>query len=130
MGLEIPNKLFNCYLGHGFQHHSNKSLFLSFSSFEQTGFVETLKPQFTPGQVLASPGAGLNTSVLSSLQAQSGGGGGDVGERLSHLQLQQENDSLKAQLRDVTEKLDTLKGLFLPIFFFLFCRNFLFPFFK
>ncbi|XP_034231656.1 dynactin subunit 1 isoform X2 [Thrips palmi] len=79
-------------------------------SADQTGFVETLKPQFTPGLVLASPGAGMNTSVLSSPQVAQGGGGGDVGERLSHLQTQQENDMLKAQVRDLTEKLDTLKA--------------------
>lgn len=85
-------------------------------SFKQTGFVETLKPQFTPGLVLASPGAGMNTSVLSSPQVGhgggGGGGGGDVGERLNHLQMQQENDTLKAQVRDLTEKLDTLKGMY------------------
>lgn len=75
--------------------------------------METLKPQFTPGQVLASPGAGLNTSVFSSPAGPQGGtgGGGDVGERLSQLQLQQENDSLRAQVRDLNEKLETLKGL-------------------
>lgn len=84
----------------------------SSTSPEQTGFVETLKPQFTPGLVLASPGAGLNTSAFSSpAPAQGGGGGGgDVGERLGHLQLQQENDSLKAQVRDLNEKLETLKA--------------------
>lgn len=82
--------------------------------------METLKPQFTPGQVLASPGANLNNSILSPHSAGqfigqagmggSGGGAGDIGERLNHLQLQQEIDSLKAQNRDLTEKLDTLKG--------------------
>ncbi|KAE8745790.1 hypothetical protein FOCC_FOCC007506 [Frankliniella occidentalis] len=84
----------------------------SSTSADQTGFVETLKPQFTPGLVLASPGAGLNSSILSPPSAAQGspGGGGDVGERLSHLQLQQENDSLKAQVRDLTEKLDTIKA--------------------
>lgn len=61
----------------------------------------------------------MNTSVLSSPQVAQSGGGGDVGERLSHLQMQQENDTLKAQVRDLTEKLDTLKGLLL-FFYFLF----------
>ncbi|KOX69877.1 Dynactin subunit 1 [Melipona quadrifasciata] len=46
-----------------------------------TGFVETLKPQFVPGQVMAGSAAAANV----------------VEEKLSHLQLQQENENLKSQ---------------------------------
>lgn len=60
----------------------------------ETGFLETLKPQFTPGQSMASP----------ALTAQH-----SVEEKLSALQLQQENDDLRNQVRDLTEKLDTLR---------------------
>lgn len=63
-------------------------------SFVETGFLETLKPQFTPGQSMASP----------ALTAQH-----SVEEKLSALQLQQENDDLRNQVRDLTEKLETLK---------------------
>lgn len=48
----------------------------------QTGFVETLKPQFVPGQVMAGSAAAANL----------------VEEKLSHLQLVQENDNLKSQV--------------------------------
>ncbi|XP_017892569.1 dynactin subunit 1 isoform X2 [Ceratina calcarata] len=58
-----------------------------------TGFVETLKPQFVPGQVMAGSAAAANV----------------VEEKLSHLQLQQENDNLKSQVRDLTEKVETLR---------------------
>ena len=47
----------------------------------QTGFVETLKPQFVPGQAMGP------STISSSLD-----------EKLSILQLQQENDNLKAQV--------------------------------
>lgn len=49
----------------------------------QTGFVETLKPQFVPGQVMAGSAAAANV----------------VEEKLSHLQLVQENDNLKSQVK-------------------------------
>ncbi|XP_011702864.1 PREDICTED: dynactin subunit 1 isoform X2 [Wasmannia auropunctata] len=58
-----------------------------------TGFVETLKPQFVPGQVMAGSAAAANL----------------VEEKLSHLQLVQENDNLKSQVRDLTEKVETLR---------------------
>ncbi|XP_023289847.1 dynactin subunit 1 isoform X2 [Orussus abietinus] len=58
-----------------------------------TGFVETLKPQFVPGQAIA--GAGVAPSLVE--------------EKLSQLQLAQENENLKAQMRDLNEKLDTLR---------------------
>lgn len=64
-------------------------------SFVETGFLETLKPQFTPGQpIVASTPHGAHHSVE---------------EKLNHLQLQQENDDLRNQVRDLTEKLETLK---------------------
>ncbi|XP_015433169.1 PREDICTED: dynactin subunit 1 isoform X1 [Dufourea novaeangliae] len=58
-----------------------------------TGFVETLKPQFVPGQVMAGSAAAANV----------------IEEKLSHLQLQQENENLKSQTRDLTEKVETLR---------------------
>ena len=63
------------------------------ASFIETGFVETLKPQFVPGQVMAGSAAAANI----------------VEEKLSHLQLQQENENLKSQARDLTEKVETLR---------------------
>ncbi|EDS39730.1 150 kDa dynein-associated polypeptide [Culex quinquefasciatus] len=63
------------------------------ASFVETGFVETLKPQFTPGQSLTSPSP-----------APSG-----TEERIHLLQLQQEIEDLKTQNKDLVEKLETLK---------------------
>lgn len=63
-------------------------------SFVETGFLETLKPQFTPGQPITSP----------ALTAQH-----SVEEKINLLQLQQENDDLRNQIRDLSEKLETLK---------------------
>lgn len=63
-------------------------------SFVETGFSETLKPQFIPGQPIASP----------ALTAQH-----SVEEKINLLQLQQENDDLRNQIRDLSEKLETLK---------------------
>lgn len=57
----------------------------------QTGFVETLKPQFTPGQSATS------TAITS------------VEEKLIHLQYTQELDNRNQQIKDLTEKLETLK---------------------
>lgn len=53
--------------------------------------METLKPNFVPGQVMAG-------SISSTLGASSSGSN-TVEEKLSHLQLVQENDNLKAQVR-------------------------------
>nr|CAD7256636.1 unnamed protein product [Timema shepardi] len=72
---------------------------------DQTGFVETLKPQFTPGQSMISPGA----SGMSSSGAA--GAGYTMEERLTNLQYQTEVDNLQAEIRDLNEKLETLKGL-------------------
>jgi len=72
-------------------------LFFSLSVI-QTGFVETLKPQFVPGQVMAGSAAAANL----------------VEEKLSHLQLVQENDNLKSQVNFVYNNFD--------LFFLLFSR--------
>ncbi|XP_011298057.1 dynactin subunit 1 isoform X2 [Fopius arisanus] len=58
-----------------------------------TGFVETLKPHFVPGQVMAG-----SLSSASNME-----------EKLSHLQLVQENENLKSQVTDLTEKVETLR---------------------
>lgn len=58
----------------------------------ETGFVETLKPQFTPGQSLTSPSPAPSTE-----------------DRIHLLQLQQEIEDLKTQNKDLVEKLETLK---------------------
>lgn len=63
-------------------------------AFIETGFLETLKPKFTPGQPIASP----------ALTAQH-----SVEEKINLLHLQQENDDLRNQVRDLNEKLETLK---------------------
>nr|CAD7194602.1 unnamed protein product [Timema douglasi] len=76
------------------------------ASFIETGFVETLKPQFTPGQSMISPGA----SGMSSSGAA--GAGYTMEERLTNLQYQTEVDNLQAEIRDLNEKLETLKGLY------------------
>ncbi|XP_031349690.1 dynactin subunit 1 isoform X2 [Photinus pyralis] len=62
------------------------------ASFIETGFVETLKPQFTPGQVITS------TAPPSGVE-----------EKLSQLQLQQEVDNRSLQIKDLEEKLETLR---------------------
>ncbi|XP_059611897.1 dynactin subunit 1 isoform X3 [Phlebotomus argentipes] len=62
------------------------------SSFVETGFLETLKPQFTPGQSLTSPSPALTAE-----------------DKLAALQQQQEIDDLKGQVKDLTEKLETLR---------------------
>lgn len=72
-------------------------------SFVETGFLETLKPQFTPGFSLTTPlnataGGSISSAVPFSAE-----------EKLHALQQQQITDDLKAQVRDLTEKLETLK---------------------
>lgn len=62
-------------------------------SFVETGFSETLKPQFTPGQPIISPAIAQHS----------------VEDKINLLQLQQDNDELRNQIRDLNEKLDTLK---------------------
>src|SRR5690349_13525974 len=64
------------------------------ASFIETGFLETLKPQFTPGQSLTSPSPAPSSSTE---------------DKIHMLQTQQENEDLKNQVRDLSEKLETLK---------------------
>lgn len=54
--------------------------------------METLKPQFTPGQSMTT-----NTPIST------------VEEKLHNLQFQQELDNRSQQIRDLSEKLETLK---------------------
>ncbi|KAK0073516.1 hypothetical protein PV325_009596, partial [Microctonus aethiopoides] len=67
------------------------------ASFVETGFVETLKPNFVPGQAMAVS----MSSTVSQMNT--------VDEKLTHLQLLQENENLKAQITDLNEKLETLR---------------------
>ncbi|XP_008207365.1 dynactin subunit 1 isoform X4 [Nasonia vitripennis] len=59
---------------------------------DNTGFVETLKPQFVPGQAM---GPSTQSSTME--------------EKLTHLQLAQENENLKAQIRDLSERIEILR---------------------
>ncbi|XP_065173982.1 dynactin subunit 1 isoform X2 [Atheta coriaria] len=63
------------------------------ASFVETNFVETLKPQFTPGQAITS-----TTTPITSVE-----------DKLSTLQFQQEIENREQQIRDLSEKLETLK---------------------
>lgn len=66
--------------------------------FVQTGFVETLKPQFTPGQVVSPP----NPSSLTPTP------------RISQTpEPNPEIESLKEQLKDLSEKLETMRSKYL-----------------
>lgn len=69
------------------------------ASFIETGFLETLKPQFTPGQSLTSPSPALFM----------GSGVGNDEKFQQMAQLQQENEELKTQVHDLNEKLQTIK---------------------
>ncbi|XP_050359354.1 dynactin subunit 1 isoform X3 [Nymphalis io] len=63
------------------------------ASFVETGFVETLTPQFTPGQSLTSP-----QPVSTAME-----------DKLANIQAQQEIVTLKSEVEDLKEKLETLK---------------------
>lgn len=63
------------------------------ASFVETGFVETLTPQYTPGQSITSP-----QPVPSSVE-----------DKLANLQAQQEITQLKSEVEDLKEKLETVK---------------------
>uniref|UniRef100_A0A0K8TED7 Dynactin subunit 1 n=1 Tax=Lygus hesperus TaxID=30085 RepID=A0A0K8TED7_LYGHE len=65
------------------------------SSFVETGFVETLKPQFTPGQVVSTPTPPHATPTPTRLL-----GSVDPGP---------EFELLKEQLKDYQEKLETMR---------------------
>uniref|UniRef100_A0A182Q6N6 Dynactin subunit 1 n=1 Tax=Anopheles farauti TaxID=69004 RepID=A0A182Q6N6_9DIPT len=68
------------------------------ASFVETGFVETLKPQFTPGQSLISPSPAPTPAPGSTTE-----------DRIHILQLQQELEEVRKQNADLSEKLETLK---------------------
>lgn len=55
--------------------------------------METLKPQFTPGQVITT----TPTPITS------------VDEKINNLQLQTEIENRNQQIRDLNEKIETLK---------------------
>ncbi|XP_066951384.1 dynactin subunit 1 isoform X6 [Macrobrachium rosenbergii] len=59
------------------------------SSFVETGFVETLTPQYTPG---------APSSAMQTLE-----------DRAQLLQNQQEMENMRAEIRDLNEKLETLR---------------------
>lgn len=61
----------------------------------ETGFLENLKPQFTPGQSITSP-------AVSSQQSME--------EKLNLLQLQQENEELRNQVKELNDKLEIQKS--------------------
>ncbi|KAM8707622.1 hypothetical protein ACLKA7_014710 [Drosophila subpalustris] len=65
------------------------------ASFVETGFLEILKPQFTPSQPMRSPSF---TTPPSSTE-----------DKVALLEAQKTSAELQAQLADVTEKLETLK---------------------
>ncbi|GBP36249.1 Dynactin subunit 1 [Eumeta japonica] len=60
------------------------------ASFVETGFVETLTPQYTPGQSITSPPAPSE-------------------DKLANLHAQQEITQLKSEVEDLKEKLETLR---------------------
>lgn len=66
--------------------------------------METLKPNFVPGQVMAGSMSAATTTGVSVSTLQN-----TVDEKLTHLQLLQENDNLKAQVNDLNEKVETLR---------------------
>ncbi|XP_037299092.1 dynactin subunit 1 isoform X2 [Manduca sexta] len=63
------------------------------ASFVETGFVETLTPQYTPGQSITSP-----QPAASSVE-----------DKIANMQAQQEITQLKSEVEDLKEKLETLK---------------------
>ncbi|KPJ16384.1 Dynactin subunit 1 [Papilio machaon] len=63
------------------------------ASFVETNFVETLTPQYTPGQSLTSPQPAPNA----------------VEDKLANMQAQQEITNLKSEVEDLKEKLETLR---------------------
>ncbi|XP_039275802.1 dynactin subunit 1 [Nilaparvata lugens] len=72
---------------------------------KQTGFVETLKPQFTPGQVISPGGPTQPTLVQTTNFAPANVVRPPPAPSVDHAEL----EALKAQVQDLTEKLDTLK---------------------
>ncbi|KAH8379687.1 hypothetical protein KR009_006503 [Drosophila setifemur] len=68
------------------------------ASFVETGFLEILKPQFTPSQPMRSP------SFTTPPNSSSG-----TDDKTALLEAQKTSAELQTQLADVSEKLDTLK---------------------
>ncbi|KAH8386048.1 hypothetical protein KR200_002414 [Drosophila serrata] len=66
------------------------------ASFVETGFLEILKPQFTPSQPLRSPSFTMPTNTGSE-------------DKTALLEAQKTSAELQTQLADLTEKLETLK---------------------
>ncbi|KAH8370980.1 hypothetical protein KR093_005867 [Drosophila rubida] len=64
------------------------------ASFVETGFLEILKPQFTPSQPMRSP----SFTATSTTE-----------DKVALLEAQKTSAELQTQLADVTEKLETLK---------------------
>ncbi|XP_065358824.1 dynactin subunit 1 [Calliphora vicina] len=64
------------------------------NSFVETGFMEILKPQFTPSQPLRSPSFSSPPNQLSSQEMA---------------EQKKQNEELQAQINDLNEKLQTLK---------------------
>ncbi|XP_050676576.1 dynactin subunit 1 isoform X2 [Leptidea sinapis] len=81
------------FLSPSTERASTPDLTVKRASFVETGFVETLTPQFTPGQSMTSPQP--NAAAVE--------------EKLANLQAQQEITNLKAEVEDLKEKLETLR---------------------
>jgi len=72
--------------------------------FFQTGFVETLCPQFTPGLVLTSPSIQTQRTPQTSFV-----------DPIEH-------EGLRAQVKDLTEKLETVRSECMMFFFCIFTQ--------
>ncbi|XP_017135220.1 dynactin subunit 1 [Drosophila miranda] len=70
------------------------------ASFVETGFLEILKPQFTPSQPMRSPS-------FTTLPQPSGTSSSE--DKAALLESQKTSAELQTQLADLTEKLETLK---------------------
>ncbi|XP_055856835.1 dynactin subunit 1 [Episyrphus balteatus] len=71
------------------------------ASFVETGFLEILKPQFTPSQPIRSPSFTAPPPTMSAQAAAE--------EKATNAEQQQIIEGLKSQVDDLTEKLETLK---------------------
>lgn len=94
---KFVNLLFNFFhsiLKYSFFFHnfSRPSYHCKCSYFFQTGFVETLCPQFTPGLVLTSPSVQTQRTPQATFI-----------DPIEH-------EGLRAQVKDLTEKLETMRS--------------------
>lgn len=71
------------------------------ASFVETGFLEILKPQFTPSQPIRSPSFTNPPAPVVTAAV--------VEEKATNAEQQQIIEGLKSQVDDLTEKLETLK---------------------